>query len=448
MSIVFFSDIYDRDIKEWKKDDKVYFETHNFPEMLQRVIDQPFVIFVGIPGSGKSATAHHIAVKLKEEGYEILPTKDIKEIETYCNPKIPQVFVIDDVFGKFGFDKEKYKTCMEYEQSFSKLIMSKTKILMTCRDAVFKNEELSETIFQKKEIVIHLHSPEFKLTEEDKYELLAKYNIDKNMLPFRNLSKTSNMFPFLCAHFLKENQFNAYGPSFFISPVPCILKLINEMQKSNIIQYASLVLLMANQNKLSEDDFENAHTDKTKFKTQVLRKCKVKNETNSFKFFDALQSMDGSFTKSCNCQFSFVHDSLFEILAYHFGCQFPYFILKCMNSDYIANYIKIDKCTFMGMNKKNESEKHKSSSDIEHSDTVDERKGVVDLCIRLKEPHYQLFAERLYSDIENGEFPHVFRNEALKLPVVAQALIKILEGKSYTELYSVFFFRSEGHVKK
>lgn len=169
MSIVFFSDIYDRDIKEWKKDDKVYFETHNFPEMLQRVIDQPFLIFVGIPGSGKSATAHHIAVKLKEEGSEILPTKDIKEIETYCNPKIPQVFVIDDVFGKFGFDKEKYKTCMEYEQSFSKLIMSKTKILMTCGDAVFKNEELSETIFQKKEIVIHLHSPEFKLTEEDKY---------------------------------------------------------------------------------------------------------------------------------------------------------------------------------------------------------------------------------------------------------------------------------------
>lgn len=82
------------------------------------------------------------------------------------------------------------------------------------------------------------------------------------MLPLRNVSKTSNMFPFLCAHFLKENQFNAYGPKFFISPAPCILNLLNEMQKSNRIQYASLVLLMANQNTLSEDDFENVHTDK------------------------------------------------------------------------------------------------------------------------------------------------------------------------------------------
>lgn len=139
--------------------------------MLQRIINQSFVIFVGSPGSGKSATAHHIAVKLREEGYEILPTKDIKEIETYCNPKIPQVFVIDDVFGKFGFDKEKFKKCREYEQRFLKPIMSKTKILMTCRDTVFRNEELSETVFQKKEYVIHLHSPEFKLTKEDKYEL-------------------------------------------------------------------------------------------------------------------------------------------------------------------------------------------------------------------------------------------------------------------------------------
>lgn len=183
-------------------------------------------------------------------------------------------------------------------------------------------------------------------------------------------------------------------------------------------------------------------------KTQVLKKCKVKNETENFKFFDALQSMDESFIKSCNCQFSFVHDSLFEIAAYHFGCQYPDIILKSMNSDYIANHIKIDKCPFMGINKKNESEKHKSNSDIQHGNTVDEQKGVVDLCIRLKEPYYQLFVERLYSDIENGEYTNVFRNEALKHPVVAQSLIKIIDGKSYTELYTVFFQRRGACQKK
>lgn len=35
-----------------------------------------------------------------------------------------------------------------------------------------------------------------------------------------------------------------------------------------------------------------------------------------------------------------------------------------MNSDYIVNYIKIDKCFFIGINKKNDSEKYKLSLDI------------------------------------------------------------------------------------
>lgn len=348
-------EIHERNILEWKEDDEVYFKTHSFPSMLQRVTIQSFVIFVGSPCSGKSATAHHIAIKLNEEDYEIVPIKDIDEIENYSNPEKPQVFVIDDVFGKLKFDKEKFKKCMDYEHRFSKPIMSKTKILMTCRDTVFRNEELSQTVFQKKENAIHLHSPEFALTEQDKYELLSKYNIDKNMLPPENVSKTSNMFPFLCAQFSKESQFMTYGPRFFVSPVPCILDLLKEMQKSNKIQYASLVLLMANQNKLSEDDFENVHTEKNKFhdvKAQILKKCTVKKETDSFKFVNALKSMDKTYTKECTCHFSFVNDSLFEIVAYHFGSQYPDIILKCMNSDYIANYIKIEKCTSVGEKKK------------------------------------------------------------------------------------------------
>lgn len=82
-----------------------------------------------------------------------------------------------------------------------------------------------------------------------------------------------------------------YGPIFFISPVPIILKELNDMQMRNKkIHYAALVLLMTNQNTLLEEDFYNAEINKSKFykiKTYVLKKCKVHLMTKWVLFYDA-----------------------------------------------------------------------------------------------------------------------------------------------------------------
>ncbi|XP_062571194.1 ankyrin repeat domain-containing protein 17-like [Saccostrea cucullata] len=85
-------------IQRWREEDVVYFETHNFQEMLDKVREQHYMTFVGVPGSGKSATIHHIAFILQSKGYEIVPIIDIKKIEDYCDPSNAQVFVVDDVF--------------------------------------------------------------------------------------------------------------------------------------------------------------------------------------------------------------------------------------------------------------------------------------------------------------------------------------------------------------
>lgn len=145
--IRFSSESYERSIIDWKENDKVYLETHNFPAMLEKVVNQPFVTFVGVPGSGKTVTARHIALKLQEEGYEILPIKDIKDIETYCDPNNPQVFVIDDVIGFLGLDMAAFNTLSRCEYLLKNPSMVKTKILMTCRKVVYKNEMLLKKCF-------------------------------------------------------------------------------------------------------------------------------------------------------------------------------------------------------------------------------------------------------------------------------------------------------------
>lgn len=294
--------LYERDLSSWKKDDCMFVETHNFPSLLEQVRKQTYVTFIGVPGSGKTATARHIALILQKEGYEILPIKDIKNIETYCDPHHPQVFVIDDVIGVFGLDMTELNNLKKYQDRFKEPTMSKTKTLMTCREAIFRNELLSNAPFMSHEKhLIQLSTDANALTAGDRHKLLVMYNLDMYVLPVQQMQETSKMFPMLCKLFSQKIEFRCYGPDFFKTPIPCILNAVEQMKTENRLQYVSLVLLMVNQNKLSEEDLENESNSINNFKEikcEVLKKCKVEQRTDTFKFIDALSEMEGTYTKS------------------------------------------------------------------------------------------------------------------------------------------------------
>uniref|UniRef100_K1PPT3 Ankyrin-1 n=1 Tax=Magallana gigas TaxID=29159 RepID=K1PPT3_MAGGI len=430
--------IYGEDVQKWKEDDSFFVETHNFQAMLDKVRQQPFVSFVGVPGSGKTTTARHIALLLQEkDGYEILPTKDIKDIETYCDPRNPQVFVIDDVLGVFGFDMKELEKLTNYKERLNKPPMPETKVLMTCREVVFKHEAFSGSILSNKKHVVQLHSEENALNDQDKYDLFAKYNLDKDLLSADTLSNISKSFPYLCKLFSRKEALGHYGQQFFISPIPCILELLDIMKIRNKDQYASLVLLMTNQNSLSEKDFNENMTYFGQMKLQVSKRCKVDPTTCSFYFIDALTEMEGTYTEQIQSEFKFIHDSMLEIIAYHFGRHFPELILQYMDSDYIANYIKPSEYKCM-KRKREEDELEQTVDAKEDSDTVADEEYVHDLCIKLQESHYHLLADRLFEDIHKGELFNVFENEALKNPLVLQHFLDLMNSKPYSELFTVF----------
>lgn len=438
----------ERDITEWREADIFFVETHTFENMLKKVLYQPFMTFVGAPGSGKTATARHIALKLQEKGYEILPIKDIGHIETYCDPHNPQVFVIDDVLGSLGLDMSAYVRLNCYSDKINYPTMPRTKVLMTCREVVFRNEKISLSLLFNESNVILLNSEEHGLNVQDKQRLLSKYKLEKRILNTAELSSSSNMFPLLCKFYSTRNCFKVYGPSFFIKPVPCILKGLNEMSIIHKVAYASLVLLMANQDRLSKTMLDNTNCDENanisnQLKNQILAACKVESRTESFCFIDALSEMVGTYTKSCESEFTFIHESLLEIVAYHFGSQNPNLIMQCMNSDFIANYIKLETCT----DEKRTKMMNANAADGSHknSNTFDKR-DPIDLCIKVS--NYKMLAERLYRDVKRGELYNVFGNEALKHSSVLGAFIELMEREPYEELHSVFLSQLKTNVVK
>lgn len=412
--------------------------------MLEQVRTQPYVTFVGGPGSGKTATARHIALKLQTEGYDIFPIKEINKIEDYCSQNIPQVFVIDDVLGVFGLNEHDLHMINKYSERLKGPINRKTKTLVTCREAVFRNEMLSDCVLVKKENTILLQSKENALNNDDKQNLLEKYFLGRDFLNSDNLVSSSSMFPLLCKLFSSEPKLKVYGNTFFISPIDCILKELGSLKIHNKHQYVSLVLLMANKNKLSEKMLDNGNNKKTledklfaEMKCSILRKCKVSSTTENFQLIDALLEMEGTYTKKSDGEFTFIHDSLFEIIAYDFGRQFPELILQYASSKYIANYIKLDKDDSRKRKRERKYEEDKECENNKPIETSHESETIIDLSIKLHESQYSMLADRLFKDLYNGEFYDVFGNEALKSPSVFQNFIALLNKKSYNDLYTL-----------
>ncbi|XP_062594110.1 uncharacterized protein LOC134255600 [Saccostrea cucullata] len=436
--------------------------------MLQRVREQPYVTFVGVPGSGKSATAQHIALILQREGYEVIPVLDFRDLTQYRDPNNPQVFVINDVVGVLGVNKAKLESFLEYEQKITKPFFEKTKVLLSCRETLFN--QCHKSFFTKEQYVIKLHSSENALGEDDQRNILGNHGLDRYLLSSAMLKETSRMFPLLCRLYSKEKKFKANGEQFFIRPIKCIVGEFDQMQHINNLLYAVLVICTLNNNTVSADilkDEQNIYFQK--MKQAVLERCEVKSYTDSFEFVNALSAMEGTYTKRRGTEFTFVHDSMFEITAYHFGRQFPEIILQYMRSSYIANNVKLQRyrekpiknCQFIEKNKSvsntctgqrthnfraisNCYENADIGEPIEESAEDDD---VLNLCIRMPPRNYQMLAERLYSDIKDMELYEVFMNDALKDQNLCEIFCDLLEKKSYTELKSVFLF-TKSNVSK
>ncbi|XP_062580391.1 uncharacterized protein LOC134242335 [Saccostrea cucullata] len=432
-------DIFKEDFKRWEKDDGVYSESHSFSAMLVKVRKQPYMTFVGVPGSGKSATIHHIALILQKEEYEVVPIIDIRKIEDYSDSRHPQVFVIDDVVGVLGLQKQKLESLIDYEKRILKPSNENTKVLMSCRKAVFNEcKKCYKSFFSNEENTIKMQNSEHELNDEDKKAILQKHGIDIDLLSPAFLKETSDMFPLLCKLYSKEVKFRKNAERFFTCPAECILGLFDEMQGGNRLCYATLVLCMLNDNKLSKEILKNI--EKSVFweiKSKVIEHCEVESYNDTL-IVNAMAAMEGTYTKLCGTEYTIIHDSVFEILAYHFGSKFPDLVLQYISSSYIANNVKVQECKKESEVENNHDENEEISAEEEETLSSEKNQDLLDLSLRLREDQYPLLAERLYRDIENMELYDVFMNDVLKHPKVCQAFIAVLERKSYTELKSLF----------
>lgn len=404
-------------MEDWKRNDILFCdETRGYKAAFEEANKHNIVTFIGGPGSGKTATARHIALLFERLGWEVVPVCKEEEIIRYGNCNIRQVFVLDDILGVFALDMTRFNNIASSEKSIIRsLSNSKSKLLLTCRKTVY-NEAIVLKLFVFQNIV-DLENMNNELNELEKMKILkthcSKAGVDEKFYTNLSLMNAKIMVPFLCQLFAVNVNYQIIGSKFFARPFEILLEEMSKLQKTNTAQYASLVLCLVNNKQLSIDTMPSKQV-----KEMIYNSCGLDRGTADRKIFDALTYIEDTFVVKFENKFSFIHDSIYETVAYHYGQEFPEHILEFMPSNFIANKV-----------------------------VVDGNPSFDDLSIKIKERHFSKLAERLYSDLESNKLFDVFMNKALKYQPFLNVFFQLIKKKSYEVFKNTFFTPRTGNCE-
>ncbi|XP_062575328.1 ankyrin repeat domain-containing protein 50-like [Saccostrea cucullata] len=190
------------------------------------------------------------------------------------------------------------------------------------------------------------------------------------------------------------------------------------MRKLNKLHYAGLVYCVIKDNCVSPKSLDR------KCLKEVYECCRLNRSTSNSELEDALQVLVGSYLmQNTDGKYSLIHDSLFEIVAVHFGRCFQDFFIEHCTSTSIYNLL-----TF-----------------------VDEGSTCCENLIPVFGNHFSVLVDRIICDIKRFNLYEVFsrigqfsQNEAF-----VSVFYKTLKKSSYDEFKQLFFeVETNEHLNK
>ncbi|CAC5383289.1 unnamed protein product [Mytilus coruscus] len=295
-----------RILKDWKRHDIVFCnKTRGYKEANEEVNKQIMVTFIDCPGSGKTVTGRHIALLFERMGWEVIPVYKEDELVRYENGNIRQMFLLNDVLRSFALDLSRLNNIVSCKKNILNSINNRSKIVFTCRKTVY-----NEAIGLKPFVLEHIVDLESKTNELNELEKIR----------------------ILTSHCLKAGV----DKKFVERPFDYLLEELNKLQKTNTAQYLSLVLCLVNDRKLSKENLPSKNVKKN-----IYNSCGLDRRTADRKIIDALSHIEGTYVVMIESDYSYIHDSIYEANAFHYGQVFPEQILEYMPRNCIANKVMV-----------------------------------------------------------------------------------------------------------
>ncbi|XP_052078938.1 uncharacterized protein LOC127716727 [Mytilus californianus] len=176
-------------------------ETRPLKLLKKHIVEKDYFCVIGVSGSGKSVILYQIADEMyNKEGYQIVTANKPSEVLEKNNDYRKQLFVFDDVCGKFTFDPTLADSWNLLSARIRELLKeNKTKLIFSCRSNISK-EQMYQAVSILAENTCDMQSSEFSMTSEDNNQI-AKYFLTENdvdRLKTTDDFKTNKSIPLLC----------------------------------------------------------------------------------------------------------------------------------------------------------------------------------------------------------------------------------------------------------
>ena len=342
-------------------------------------------MITGPSGIGKSTIVKLVALQLQNsDGYHILPVMCPEDIVKYLDPNIKQIYIIDDICGKFSVDQSMINSWERVDRKILKYCggNKEFRVLGTCRLQI-SILNLFRKLQEKFEMVeCNLLQKNFLYSEKDKLKIAACHIDEETIKQLDNkILSTYDMFPLLCMMYAasKSNP----GVRFFEYPLLAIEKHLDEMNEHNECCFIGLALIVIYNNKLYKQLLQNRNDQKfEKVFNDVFEDLGLKNRPSKGSVLLGLQALEGNYTKELKSTITVIHDKIFDILSLYFGKRIPKTILTHGSGTFIAERFLFE---------------------YEKED-CDELKVVIPSDLELS------YFNRMMEEIENNRFYNVFKN--------------------------------------
>ncbi|VDI01283.1 Hypothetical predicted protein [Mytilus galloprovincialis] len=393
-------DSHNVEIELWREQEVMFVETPVVKDILQILESKHSVLIVGEPGIGKSMLMHHIALKLHSTmSYIIIPCSAINDIIKHYQEGIHQMFILDDICGRFTASLSEIEYLQKQEETFNRMLKKgKTKIAATCRLDIYSGENfhVSCTFFTSN--IINL-SEEY--SKENRLTICAKYLTETNIQQLKD--KNEVFTPLMCYLYSKNENFNL--TDFLHCPYETYQNEWEKLQSIDPYKYCALFLCVLRNGSVNGSLFD-IYTENLSSKNFVFQNifeiCGLNRGTSRCKMETVFDSIIGTYVRKKSNEYSVIHDQMFDFMCGYFG-----------NKDTMVRCILHDACIQI-LNERTQLE------------SINEQRRKFTILIKHKyEPEY---FERILNELKLGNLEECSRNPQMNNDSYRASFIEVLKS--------------------